>query len=155
MEVQIDDYTGQNKFVLEVEPNDTFENVKAKIQEKKQIPADIIDLYHKGTLLENESTVTGFRLERGSSLNFFISFEKMKAKMDEEALVSEKAKKESEEKAKKDKKEAEEKGKKKAENVDDHRSGDPALVSFIQSYSFLAFEVFILGSFYGFLQHLG
>ena len=124
MEVLIEDFTGQNKFVLEVEPNDTFENVKAKIQEKKGIPADIIDLYHKSTLLENESTVAGFGLQRGNTLNFFISFEKMKVKMDEEALVSEKAKKE-----------AEEKGKKKAENVDDHRTGDPALVSFIQSCS--------------------
>ena len=93
MEVQIEDFTGQNKFVLEVEPNETFENVKAKIQEKKQIPADIIDLYHKTTLLENESTVTDYGLQMGSSLNFFISFEKMKVKMDEEALVSEKAKK--------------------------------------------------------------
>ena len=130
MEVQIEDFTGQNKFVLEVEPNDTFENIKAKIQETKQIPADIIDLYHKATLLENENTVTGFGLQSGSSLNFFISFEKMKVKMDEEALVSEKAKKEAEEKAKNDKKEAEEKDKKKA---DDHRTGDPALVSFIQS----------------------
>lgn len=124
MEVLIEDFTGQNKFVLEVESNDTFENVKAKIQEKKQIPADIIDLYHKSALLENESTVAGFGLQRGNTLNFFISFEKMKVKMDEEALVSEKAKKE-----------AEEKDKKKAENVDDHRTGDPALVSFIQSCS--------------------
>ena len=119
MEVLIEDFTGQNKFVLEVESNDTFENVKAKIQEKKGIPADIIDLYHKSTLLENESTVDGFGLQSGNTLNFFISFEKMKVKMDEEALVSEKAKKEAEETT-----ETAENG-----QMDDQRSGNPALVS--------------------------
>ena len=121
MEVQVQDFSGKKKFTLEVEPDDTFENVKAKIQEKEEIPSDLCELYHKDTLLENETTVSSFGLQNGSSLLFFLSFEKMKAKMDKEK---------SEEEDEKAKKEAEEKTKMaKNGQIDAHRSGNPALVS--------------------------
>ena len=85
MEVLIQDFFGENKFVLKVEPQWTFENVKAKMQEMKGIPAYMCDIYHKDTLLENETTVGGFNLEFGSELLFILNFEKFKAK--EQALL--------------------------------------------------------------------
>ena len=74
----------KKKFALQVEPDDTFENVKAKIQDLEEIPSDLCELYHNDTLLDNESTVSDLGLENGSSLLFFLSFEKVKAKMDKE-----------------------------------------------------------------------
>ena len=123
MEVLIQDVWGKNKFVLEVEPQWTFENVKAKMQEKKGIPAYMCELHHKDTLLTNETTVSGFALERGSELLFSLSFEEFQAK--EQVLLSEKAEE-------KKKEEAEEKNKaekaKKDETGPSH-SGCPAMVS--------------------------
>ena len=122
MEVLIQDFWGKNKFVLEVQPQWTFENVKAKMQEQKGIPAYMCDLYHKDTLLENENTVSGFALESGSEVLFSLSFEKFQTK-EQEALLSEKAeeKKEDEEKDKAEKAQKDEKG--------PSHSGDPAMVS--------------------------
>ena len=122
MEVQIQDFFGENKFVLKVEPQWTFENVKAKMQEMKGIPAYMCDIYHKDTLLENESTVSGYALERGSEVLFSLSFEKFQAK---EQVLSEKAeeKKEDEEKDKAEKAQKDETG--------HSHSGDPAMVSSI------------------------
>ena len=122
MEVQIQDFFGENKFVLKVEPQWTFENVKAKMQEMKGIPAYMCDIYHKDTLLENESTVSGYALERGSEVLFSLSFEKFQAK---EQVLSEKAeeKKEDEEKDKAEKAQKDETG--------PSHSGDPAMVSIV------------------------
>ena len=132
MEVVIQDFWGKNKFVLEVQPQWTFENVKAKMQEQKGIPAYMCDLYHKDTLLENENTVSGFALESGSEVLFSLSFEKFQAK--EQVLLSEKAeeKREDENEAGKDKKEGEEKDKAEKAQKDEtgpSHSGDPAMVS--------------------------
>ena len=121
MEILIQDHDGKKKIVLEVEPEDTFENVKAKMQDKEEIPADLCDLYHKDTLLQNETTVSGFGLQRGSNLLFVLSFEKMKAKMDKEK--AEKAKKEDEERDKAEKAKKDETG--------PSHSGCPAMVSCI------------------------
>ena len=115
MEVLIQDFWGKNKFVLEVQPQWTFENVKAKMQEQKGIPAYMCDLYHKDTLLENENTVSGFALEKGSEVLFSLSFEKFQAKEQAEE------EKEDEEKDKAEKAQKDETG--------PSHSGDPAMVS--------------------------
>ena len=125
MEIQVQDFSGKKKFALQVENEDTFENVKAKIQNKEEIPSELCELYHNDTLLDNESTVSDFGLENGSSLIFLLSFEKMKAKLDKE-----KAEEKAAEAAEKAKKEAKEKAETaKIGQMDNHRSGNPALVS--------------------------
>ena len=122
MEVLIQDFWGKNKFVLEVEPQWTIENVKAKMQEKKGIPAYMCELHHKDTLLTNETTVSGFALERGSELIFSLSFEEFQAKeQDLFEKAEEKKKEEAEEKNKAEKAKKDETG--------PSHSGCPAMVS--------------------------
>ena len=127
MEILIQDFWGKSKFVLEVQPQWTFENVKAKMQEQKGIPAYMCDLYHKDTLLENENTVSGFALESGSEVLFSLSFEKFQA--EEQALLSEKKKKEDEDKEKDEAEKAENAEKAKKDESGPSHSGCPAMVS--------------------------
>ena len=58
-------YTSQT---LEVEPSDTIENVKQKIQDRTSIAPDKQYLYFGGTLLEEGYTLTDYSIGRGSTL---------------------------------------------------------------------------------------
>ena len=124
MEIEIEDLYG-NKFNLVVEPENSVGNVKAKMQDKEGIPAELCDLFGKDRVNLDDSTIlSDLEIESGSRFLFCLSHEKMKVR------------KAAEEKAEKDKKEAEEKAEKdKDREKAHHRSGNPALVSFIYSIS--------------------
>lgn len=53
---------------LDVEPSDTVENVKAKVQDMSLIPPDGQYLYFGGTLLEDGRTLSDYSIGRGSTL---------------------------------------------------------------------------------------
>ena len=56
---------------LEVEPSDSIENVKAKVQDKTDLPPDQQRLYFGNRLLEDGRTLSDYDIGRDSTLNLF------------------------------------------------------------------------------------